>query len=240
MSNSAKVIVPITREEQVIAKQYLVRGELGLLERGFTSDEIQEFLSRPEIQTFLRQIYEDYVEKDARRDRVKYFALSELERLISPAIAIVARAVAGLNLPASIDDAHIDKMPPSEQQYNAAMGVLDRLGIKVANKGASDIVVNPVTALNNLSINVNEGVLEDSVSIERVLSLVDTVMSKMKKAAQSQMDAEGRSVIEVKRLPDKTQIESSHDRLSELKSDTKKDNNGKTKKKRRSKRTGNG
>jgi len=237
MGGLTKINVPLTKEEQTLTKQYLVRGELGLTERGFTTDQVQEFLARPEIQTYLRHVYDDYVEKDARRDRVNYFALTELERLVSPAIAIIARALTGIpNMPTTIADPNPLHSIVSEQQYNAAVGLLDRLGIKVSNKTTAETKVNPVTALNNIQINVSNDVLKDTVSIEKVLSCIDMVMSTAKKAAHEQMKLDDRPVIEMKRLPDKTQTESSTERLSELRTNISKgkSTNGEKKKKKRS------
>ena len=236
MISRTKITVPLTRDEQLLTKQYLVRGELGLTERGFTTDEVQEFLARPEIQTYLRHVYDDYVEKDARRDRVNYFALTELERWVTPAISIIARALTGVSMPKSIDDPNPQGSSPTEQQYNAAVQLLDRLGIKVSNKNISDTKVNPVTALNNIQINVSDAVIKDTVSIEKVLGFVDAVMNTAKKAAQTQMDLDGnRKVIEMKRLPDKSQTESAHTRLNELNETISKTKviNGKKKKKER-------
>ena len=221
------LVLPLTRRDQLLAKRYLVRGEAGLIEDGLTPSQMEEFLSRIEVQEYLRTLYYDFTEKTARRERVNYFALTELERLIPQAIAVVAKSLTGFTFgdEPDLDESGKQKsdelgnpvykptnLPPSEQQYKAASDLLDRLGVKVSLRETST-GDNPLVALQNLNINVEQKILNNNVSIEKVLTMVDMFMSTAKRAAQAEVSG----MVEIKRLPDKKQELEANQRLGELK-----------------------
>lgn len=208
----------LNKRDIALAKRYIARGEAGLFESGMGEEEIQDFLHRYDVQAYLRTLYKDFQEKGARRERVTYYALTELEKLIPQAISVVARVMGGL-------DVESGETPPTPMQYDAAKDLLDRLGVKVSLKNESLQADNPLAALQNLNINVNQNVIENNISTEKVLTMVDMFLRSVQKSE----NVENIDSVSVQRLPDKSHTGEANERLSELKA---RSHDGKKKKKK--------
>lgn len=196
------------------AKRYIQRGELALYEDGMSSEQVDEFLSRQEIQLYLSSVYQDFVDKDGRRQRVTYFTLAEVEKLAAPAINIVMRALVGYKEADPDDPDSRETIPPSEQQLRTAESVLDRLGIKVTGKDDAVYGSNPLTnIMNNINISVNPDVADSTTSTEKVLAFVEMFVGNLQKKA---LDSE-KGIIDIPRLPDREQQREGEDILNKLK-----------------------
>jgi len=196
--------IPLTPDEIKLAKKYVVHGEAALLSAGLTPNEVSSFLNRYDIQYFLKTLYKDFEFKDSRWERVQFYALSELEKLMAQALSVIARSLMGIT-------SDMTDLPPSGQQYKAAVDLLDRLGVKVNQQPANN-QENPTIALNSINVNISEDI--DSVSRERILTMVDMFVGGADKVVSTDDDVT-RSV-NVKKLPMVDDLPEARDRLKDL------------------------
>lgn len=210
--------IPLTPDEIRLAKKFMAHGESALFSEGLSEADVRDFLNRSEIQYFLRTLYKDFEFKDSRRERMQYYALNELEKLIPQAISIVARSLIGMR-PSSMDE-NAD-LPPSGQQYQAAVELLDRMKIRVTIDDAKT-QENPVLSLNAVNVNIGDNV--DSVSRERILTMVDMFLS-----GADEDTIKDKPSVSIKKLPLLDDMEEADDRLAGLKKRKKSDEKKATK-----------
>jgi len=207
MRNNNLSATGLSKKEQLLVKRYIMRGELALLEEGMTASEIDEFLSRIETQTQIKAVFEDFLNKDGNNERVVYFTISELERLLPVAVQNVAKALLG---------GSEEGNPPTEQQYKASVELLDRLGVKISVKegmGSS----NPLSAItNNLNINVDSKVTNNVISIEKVLTCIEMFTGSLRNSESQNENGD----IVIPRLPENHQQDDGSQILKKLKEKT--------------------
>lgn len=120
---------------------FFERGVTALLDY-MSSDEADEFLSRPEIKSALEAVSKDFDDRRTTIERIRNRARTDLGKLAPLAIGVLQKALQGTYEIINEDGKKEVVIGPSERQFKAASKVMDLLGVAEQVEDVGDTEIN--------------------------------------------------------------------------------------------------
>ena len=130
----------LSDEDRDLAHELFARGPGALRDSGWTDEQINNFLQRPEVQKEVNLLFHEYESREAMEARVVFNIRRRLRKSAHKAISVLDKSLDGPTYKRDLKG-HVEydekgrpleKEPePTRTQFNAAQEVLDRLGVVV-------------------------------------------------------------------------------------------------------------
>jgi len=140
--------VALTADEATLVNLAFFEGPAALLEAGIPPAAVGAFFEREDIQVELRLLKEEFDHHDALKVRAKFFIRRSLHRLIDPATAVLAMALAG-------PDYHRDKNGIAQRDSRGHFMVKQPEPTKVQVEAAKTVMTG--VGLNDFRITSHRG-----------------------------------------------------------------------------------
>lgn len=172
-------------DEKEICANVVVFGPGWLRQnKQWKAEAIERFLNRSEVQREINTLTKHYEDRQGIQERTQFFAQLKINGMVPAAVGVLARSLAGVRKNA--DGTLVP--PPSRQQFEAAVEILDRANIQGQKYGGHD----NVPAIDARSVHLAIGGTASDVSKlgaegrERVRSIVAMALNRVK--AKSKAD----------------------------------------------------
>jgi len=164
--------VALTIADRKAIELVFMRGPSGLLEEGWTTDEIAEFLQKDEVRQCLEAMLVACSGQETASARVRYGLRRGMTRLAPEALDVFRKALAGPKylrnkqgkIMIGLHGPLVEEPQPTSNQLRAALELLDRLGLPPESRD-----VHRERAPHTLNVNVITGA-QDKKTIAEVLS----------------------------------------------------------------------
>lgn len=127
----------LSPQEADIVRHLFTRGVDALLEQGWSPEQVNEFLDRPDVEVEARRIVEEYNDRRDRVERVRYDATRRLAKHVTAAVDVIGEALKGPeyerdekgHLISGKTGPMVSNPEPTTNQLKAAKEVFERIGI---------------------------------------------------------------------------------------------------------------
>lgn len=204
--------------ERQLAARVFSGGPAVLMDNGMSADDVKAFLSRPDVQTYMRMLSEELTAHESLMARQRFMARRSLARLAPQAVQLLADAMKGVVYETDADgkvvmekkkkgkgrtaiDVEVPKIksiPPASYQVEAAQDVLDRVGVHdktVVEQGGNVNVQVLFGSVSNEDVVLDYGpaltAKEKILVRERVRKVIDQLSDKLPAAHQKLLEASG-------------------------------------------------
>jgi hypothetical protein len=170
-------------------------GPAGLIERGLSSSDIEEFLARPEVRSMLHLLEREFNNQEVLDAASKFISRRKLSRLSPRAIEILEHTLEGPEYVRNSDGSlaldesgrpRIRRPTPTKAQFSAARDILDRVGLAPTSKDRINTGVNVSVLLKSGGSDIIEVENEErqskltaeerATSRERVRNVIDELL----------------------------------------------------------------
>lgn len=165
-----------------ICQLLIIKGDVVFDDLGWTKLQRREFLSKIGVKKELTKLTRIWEDRNAIQDRAAFFASVNLQRMVGPAVNILAHRLRG-----PINPTNGQPYPdptPTDEQYQAALEVLDRSGIK--SKDYDETTPAPIIDARTVNFGSSPDLKDDSLDSttkrERMRNSLQLMLHKLQKA----------------------------------------------------------
>lgn len=190
----------LTADEKECCQNVVVFGPGWLRQvKQWKAEAITRFLNRAEVQREVNSLTKAYEDRTGIQERTQFFAQLRINGMVPHAVGILARSLAG---PRRNDETGEMILPPTRQQFEAAVEVLDRANVQGQKFGGND--QTPSIDARSVQIAIG-GSTSDVASLgaegrENVRRIVAMVMNRSRALATADDVADSRKERVAKKL----------------------------------------
>jgi hypothetical protein len=192
MAEAEKIIdYALDGEEKELCANVVVFGPGWLRQnKQWKAEAIERFLTRAEVQREINALSKHYEDRQGIQERTQFFAQLKINGMVPAAVAVLAKSLAGVR---KNEDGTLIP-PPSRQQFEAAVEILDRANIQGQKYGGNDAV--PAIDARSVQIAIG-GSMSDVSKIgaegrERVRGILSMALNRVKAKAKADDVADSR------------------------------------------------
>ena len=193
-SDEIKSEYALDDKDREVCQQIVTFGPKYLRQHyGWRADIVKRFLDRVEVQKYILTLKEQYEDRTGIQELTQFFAQFKINSMVPSATTILARALRG----EYIKDGKT-MPPPTKQQLEAAVQVLDRANIQgtkyAGNDNTPSIDARSINIAMGLGAGQNGGSVLDSQGRARVREVLNLVLNKTRAVADADKMVERKSV----------------------------------------------
>lgn len=198
----------LTEQESLLVRRLFAQGPSALFEEGFTTAQLDEFMSRAEVKRELHLLEQELKHKDILEQRSRFLTRRTMSRLTGGAVAVLGRAMQG---PVYVRDNEGNILRDNEGRLRIAEAGIDRTQLDAAKTVLDTLGIGDPKVVTLQDVNVT-AILRQHVDAEAKAAAVLDQDPALVKEEQRVLSRERlRNVIQ-KLLPDlaeaRTKIES--------------------------------
>ncbi len=197
----------LSNDEKSLCANVVVFGPEFLRQtKGWKARAIKDFLNRGEVTREITALKKQYEDRTGIQERTQFFAQLKINSMVPTALVVIANCLRGARRNEETGEV---SHPPTAQQFDAAVEVLDRANVQGKKFGTNDGTPSIDARAINIAIgSAPEGVdTLDAESRERVRLILNSTMNRARALIGTEIPAEKRRGILAKRLKNAVRVE---------------------------------